>query len=185
MEHFIKDCPLKKERELKKPEAGPSSVRQTTGRVYATTVGELPAHDLVEGKQLIGSHIARVLFDARATHSFISSRFATSLETSRFRHWSRLFGAQVVQGPRVLLCVVLGVLGSRLPNLSVLGKVDYLSLEFTHPGMSALPLPRVFADPGQQVDQMVELTSYWGGGFELSFSQEQRQEGGSGRGRHV
>ncbi|KAF3774790.1 Shikimate O-hydroxycinnamoyltransferase [Nymphaea thermarum] len=32
MGHFIKDCPLKKERDLKKPEAGPSSVRQTAGR---------------------------------------------------------------------------------------------------------------------------------------------------------
>ncbi|XP_049934310.1 uncharacterized protein LOC126410146 [Nymphaea colorata] len=49
MGHFIKDCPLRKERELKKPEAGPSSARQTTGRVYATTVEELQAHDLVEG----------------------------------------------------------------------------------------------------------------------------------------
>ncbi|KAF3772662.1 hypothetical protein EJ110_NYTH53438 [Nymphaea thermarum] len=82
MGHFIKDCPLKKERDLKKPEAGPSSVRQTAGRVYATTVEELQAHDLVEGTLLVGFHIARVLFDAGATHSFISSRFATSLEVS-------------------------------------------------------------------------------------------------------
>ncbi|KAF3774102.1 hypothetical protein EJ110_NYTH53898 [Nymphaea thermarum] len=64
-------------------------------------------------------------------------------ETFCFCHWSRLFGAQAVQGPRVLLCVVLGVLGSRLPNLGVLGKAEYLSLEFTHPGTSALPLQRV------------------------------------------
>ncbi|KAF3772005.1 hypothetical protein EJ110_NYTH58995 [Nymphaea thermarum] len=82
MGHFIKDCPLKKERDLKKPEAGPSSVRQTAGRVYATTVEKLQAHDLVEGTLLVGFHIARVLFDAGATHSFISSRFATSLEVS-------------------------------------------------------------------------------------------------------
>ncbi|KAF3795166.1 hypothetical protein EJ110_NYTH05812 [Nymphaea thermarum] len=50
---------------------------------------------------------------------------------------------QAVQGPRVLLCVVLGALGSRLPNLGVLGKAEYLTLDFTHPGRSALPLQRV------------------------------------------
>ncbi|KAF3776405.1 hypothetical protein EJ110_NYTH43006 [Nymphaea thermarum] len=33
--------------------------------------------------------------------------------------------------------------GSRLPKLGVLGKVEYLSLEFTHPGLSALPLQRM------------------------------------------
>ncbi|KAF3780359.1 hypothetical protein EJ110_NYTH39032 [Nymphaea thermarum] len=82
--------------------------------------------------------------------------------------------------PQGTLCVVLGALGSRLPNLGVLGKAEYLSLEFIHPGLSALPLQRmkwiytvmghhrgclsaVLADPGQQVDQMASLTSYWGG----------------------
>ncbi|KAF3783329.1 hypothetical protein EJ110_NYTH32489 [Nymphaea thermarum] len=64
-------------------------------------------------------------------------------ELSYLRHWSRLFEAQAVQGPRVLLCDVLGALGSRLPNLSVLGKAGHLSLEFTHPWMSTLPLQRV------------------------------------------
>ncbi|KAF3781652.1 hypothetical protein EJ110_NYTH29146 [Nymphaea thermarum] len=52
-------------------------------------------------------------------------------------------GAQAVQGPRVLLCVVFGALGSRLPNLGVQGKAEHLTLDFTHPGMSALPLQRV------------------------------------------
>ncbi|KAF3785930.1 hypothetical protein EJ110_NYTH19151 [Nymphaea thermarum] len=33
--------------------------------------------------------------------------------------------------------------GSLLPNLGVLGKVEYLSLKFTHPWMSALPLQRM------------------------------------------
>ncbi|KAF3774482.1 hypothetical protein EJ110_NYTH53031 [Nymphaea thermarum] len=64
-------------------------------------------------------------------------------ELSRLRHWSHLFGAQAVQGPRVLLWDMLGALGSRLPNLGVLGKVEHLSLEFTHPWMSTLPLQRV------------------------------------------
>ncbi|KAF3795143.1 hypothetical protein EJ110_NYTH05735 [Nymphaea thermarum] len=93
---------------------------------------------------------------------------------SRLRHWSRLFGAQAVQGPRVLLCDVLGVLGSRLPKLGVLWRAEYLSVEFTHPWMSALPLQRmdgsilfwattgVLADSGQQVEQMASLMSYWG-----------------------
>ncbi|KAF3772244.1 hypothetical protein EJ110_NYTH58398 [Nymphaea thermarum] len=44
--------------------------------------------------------------------------------------------------PRVFLCDVLGTLGSRLPKLGVLGKAEYLSLEFTHPWTSALPLQR-------------------------------------------
>ncbi|KAF3781817.1 AE7 protein [Nymphaea thermarum] len=84
-----------------------------------------------------------------------------------------MFGAQAVQGPRVLLCIVLGALGSCLPNLGVLGKTEYLSLEFTHPWMSALPLQRMKwmhtvmgyhgGCPGQQVDRMTSLTSYWEG----------------------
>ncbi|KAF3784770.1 hypothetical protein EJ110_NYTH28696 [Nymphaea thermarum] len=49
-------------------------------------------------------------------------------------------GPHAVQGHRVMLYDVLGVLGSRLPNLGVLGKTEYLSLEFTHPWMSALSL---------------------------------------------
>ncbi|KAF3772861.1 hypothetical protein EJ110_NYTH56560 [Nymphaea thermarum] len=36
MGHFIKDCPLKKERDLKKPEAGPSSRREEEGAVVGT-----------------------------------------------------------------------------------------------------------------------------------------------------
>ncbi|KAF3785989.1 hypothetical protein EJ110_NYTH24011 [Nymphaea thermarum] len=84
-------------------------------------------------------------------------------ELSRLRHWSRLFGAQAVQGPRVLLCDVLGALGSRLPNLGVLGKAEYLSLEFTHPWMSALPLLYGHIDgttpaPPKYIDHEVKRT---------------------------
>ncbi|KAF3776273.1 hypothetical protein EJ110_NYTH48690 [Nymphaea thermarum] len=222
MGHFIQDCHLKKERELKKPKAGPSSSRQTFRRVYATTVEELQAHDLVEGTLLIGSHIARVLFDAdcrkkqiqlmtdemqpvefhahkdsptdkimvsalkakrlvenesvaflvnvltnetksvRLQEVAVVSEYpdvfpeelsairggglmeSLLVDTTR-RHplESHLFKAQAVQGPRVLLRAVLGALGFRLPNLGVLGKTEYLSLEFTHPWMSALSLQRV------------------------------------------
>ncbi|KAF3787666.1 hypothetical protein EJ110_NYTH22551 [Nymphaea thermarum] len=59
--------------------------------------------------------------------------------------------------------------GSRLPNLGVLGKAECLTLDLTHPRISALPLQQmkwihiVLADPGQQVEQMASLTSYWGG----------------------
>ncbi|KAF3772716.1 hypothetical protein EJ110_NYTH57174 [Nymphaea thermarum] len=82
--------------------------------------------------------------------------------------------AQAVQGPRVLLCVVLGAFGSRLPNLGVLGKAECLTLDFTHPGMSALPLQRVLADPGQQTERMATLTSYWG----VIAREERREEKG-------
>ncbi|XP_031482778.1 uncharacterized protein LOC116252568 [Nymphaea colorata] len=82
MRHFIKDCPIMAGKESKKQEARSSNAQRTIRRVYATTVEELQAHDLIEGTLLVGSHIARVLFDAGATHSFISSRFASSLEVS-------------------------------------------------------------------------------------------------------
>ncbi|KAF3782542.1 putative receptor-like protein kinase [Nymphaea thermarum] len=96
--------------------------------------------------------------------------------------------------------------GSHLSNQGALGKAECLTLDFTQPRMSVLPLQRmkwihtvmghhggclsavgrpwcaracvaptgtvnslklmkcnVLADPRQQVDQMVSLTSYWGG----------------------
>ncbi|KAF3774570.1 hypothetical protein EJ110_NYTH52873 [Nymphaea thermarum] len=109
MGHFIKDCPLKKERELKKPEAGPSGKH---GRVS----------DVVEKR--------RIVFE---------NAWSTFVDVGDLV-WRQL---EVVQGPSVLLCVVLGALGSRLPNLGVLGEIEYLSLEFTHAWMSTLPLQRM------------------------------------------
>ncbi|KAF3776212.1 hypothetical protein EJ110_NYTH48825 [Nymphaea thermarum] len=51
-------------------------------------------------------------------------------------------GEQAVQGPKVLVCCAWSV-GSRLPNLGVLGEAEYLTLDFTQPRMSALPLQRM------------------------------------------
>ncbi|KAF3780692.1 hypothetical protein EJ110_NYTH38684 [Nymphaea thermarum] len=45
--------------------------------------------------------------------------------------------------PQGSVVCCLGAFGSLLPNLGVLGKAEYLSLEFTHPGLSALPLQRM------------------------------------------
>ncbi|KAF3774868.1 hypothetical protein EJ110_NYTH52115 [Nymphaea thermarum] len=82
--HFIKNCPIMRGKELKKPKAGPSSVEKTTRRVYTTTVDELQAHDFIEeasGLRLCVWEMSR---------------------GSRLHHWYRLLGAQAVQSPRVL-----------------------------------------------------------------------------------
>ncbi|KAF3780831.1 hypothetical protein EJ110_NYTH38297 [Nymphaea thermarum] len=63
-------------------------------------------------------------------------------ETSLFLPLVSPVGEQAVQGPRLLVCCAWSV-GSRLPNLGVLGEAEYLTLDFTQPRMSALPLQRM------------------------------------------
>ncbi|KAF3780930.1 putative E3 ubiquitin-protein ligase [Nymphaea thermarum] len=71
-------------------------------------------------------------------------------------------GEQAVAATEVAAAAALVLrVGSRLPNLGVLGKAEYLTLDFTQPRMSALPLQRVVADRGQQAEQTTSLTSYW------------------------
>ncbi|KAF3772173.1 hypothetical protein EJ110_NYTH56328 [Nymphaea thermarum] len=50
--------------------------------------------------------------------------------------------AGVARPQDTVVCCAWSV-GSLLPNLGVLGKAEYLSLKFTHPWMSALPLQRM------------------------------------------
>ena len=67
--HWASTCPYP-------PKNAQGNVRQ--GRVHYTTMEEIPAGEVVTtGKFLVNDHPAVVLFDSGASHSFVSSTFAS------------------------------------------------------------------------------------------------------------
>ena len=68
--HWANKCPYPSKQNAQ------GNVRQ--GRVHYTTVEEIPAGEVVTaGKFLVNDHPVVVLFDSGASHSFVSSTFAS------------------------------------------------------------------------------------------------------------
>ena len=69
--HWAKDCPYPKK-------ISAVGVNTRTGRVHYTTVEENPTGEVVTaGIFLVNQHPAVVLFDSKASHSFMSQAFAS------------------------------------------------------------------------------------------------------------
>jgi len=65
------DCPYPKR-------TSAAGVNNRTGRVHCTTNEEIPAGEVVTaGMFLVNQHPAVVLFDSRASHSFMRQAFAS------------------------------------------------------------------------------------------------------------
>ena len=107
MGHYIKDCRKKQSDDLRRNTPGTSqppqrlaqqqqqsyppqqssqqktdNQRTVAGRAYAATIEQVTKGELVQGTILVAGHAAFTLFDCGASHSFIASRFASSLPMS-------------------------------------------------------------------------------------------------------
>ena len=108
MGHYIKDCRKKQSDDLRRntpgtsqpaPQRLPQQQQQTyppqqssqqktgnqrtvAGRAYAATNEQVTKGELFQGTIPVAGHAAFTLFDCGASHSFIASRFASSLPMS-------------------------------------------------------------------------------------------------------
>jgi hypothetical protein len=77
--HFAKECPYPKKGNIQNQvNQRQANAKARLGHVHYTAMEEIPAREVVTaGMFLVNQHPTIVLFDSRASHSFMSQTFAS------------------------------------------------------------------------------------------------------------